>query len=81
MYGSPSYSGIKFILKVWVVLFIVGADGLDEQPERNKNRIIEHKNLIEKESSLKKLVLKLIIWKRFLYLNILIWYIIIILVY
>ena len=42
-----------------MVLFIVGVDGLDEQPERNKDRdknkdkIIERKNFIEKESSLK----------------------------
>ena len=53
------YSGIEFILKVWVVLFIVGVDGLDEQLERNKDidkikdKIIERKNFIEKESSLK----------------------------
>ena len=53
------YSGIEFILKVWVVLFIVGVDGLDEQLERNKDRdkikdkIIERKDFIEKESSLK----------------------------
>ena len=42
---------------------------------------LTNENLIEKESSLKKLVLKLIIGKQFLYLNILIGYIIIILVY
>ena len=59
VYGSPLYSGIEFILKVWVVLFIVGVDGLDEQLERNKDRdkikdkIIERKDFIEKESSLK----------------------------
>ena len=53
------YSGIEFILKVWVVLFIVGVDGLDEQLERNKDRdkikdkIIERKNFIEKEFFLK----------------------------
>ena len=39
VYGSPLYLGIEFIVKVWIVLFIVEADILDEQSKKIKIKL------------------------------------------